>query len=780
MSIKSLSGQQCYGCSACANVCPVRAINMKADSEGFLFPVIDESVCVNCSKCENVCPALHADTLKNDDTNVYLSVRNANKNMVKKSSSGGIFALLAEYVLAQKGVVYGAAFDDKNVLKHIRIDDFALLEKLLGSKYVQSDLGCVFTQVRADLREAKKVLFVGTPCQVAGLKAFLGKDDDNLLTADLLCHGVPSPKVWEKYLQSLNVQNKAHIEFRNKDKGWKNYSMVIDDRVAEKYCFNSYMNGFLNNIYLRNSCHNCQFCGTQRCGDFTLGDFWGAGAFRKKFDENDEGTSVIMLNSLRARKIWEQLQNQFEFCERVPELFVKQHNPSLESCAKASVLRKDFFDALQSNKSWNELTSLFLSQNKLRRKVAILNLQETNNFGACLVAFALQTVIENLGCKAEIIDFRSLGKVSQKSKERFALIQAGELFEKFRKQFLRRTSVCYNFDDLCELNSKFDTFVVGSDQVWRYSYVAKYLKIFFLDFVNDDKLLLSYAASFGVDYWEGKEDTISEVSNYLKRFGAISVREMSGENICRDVFGVKATQVLDPTLLLNRQDYEAIIKAEQCLVDCDKKYIAYMLLDENSEMFQNLQKEAASKNLKLVNIYKDEDGNYRSMGNWLNLIKNAQSVVTDSFHCVCFSLIFQKDFVCTVNFSRGVSRLQSLLESLHLEDRLIQVWEDNLCCNSKIDYEKVNPILSGLQKKSMDFLAEGLSLIPKKFKPSRAVKSFTLFNKIVLWRNVIKGQECVVKLFNFLPCLKIIRTRYRSRYLLFGKIPLFTTYVKEK
>lgn len=780
MSIKRVEAQQCYGCSACVNVCPVRAINMEADDEGFLHPVIDEAVCINCSKCENVCPALHAEALKNNPSNLYLSVRNANKNMVKESSSGGIFAVLAEYVLAQKGVVYGAAFDDKNVLKHIRIDDFALLEKLLGSKYVQSDLGRIFNQVCADLHEAKKVLFVGTPCQVAGLKAFLGKDDDNLITADLLCHGVPSPKVWEKYLQSLNIQDKAHIEFRNKDKGWKNYSMVIDDRVAEKYCFNTYMHGFLDNIYLRKSCHNCQFCGTQRCGDFTLGDFWGAGAFRKKFDENDEGTSVIMLNSLRARKIWEQLQDSFEFCERVPELFVKQHNPSLLGVAKASALRKDFFEALKSNKSWDELTSLFLSPHKMRRKVAILNLQETNNFGACLVAFALQTVIENLGCKAEIIDFRTLGKVSQKSKNKMALLKAGVLFEKFRKQFLRRTSVCYNFDDLCELNSKYDTFVVGSDQVWRYSYVAKYLKMFFLDFVNDDKLLLSYAASFGVDYWEGKEDTISEVSSYLKRFAAVSVRESSGEKICKNVFGVKATQVLDPTLLLNQQDYEAIINAEKSLVECGKRYIAYMLLDENSEVFQNLQKTASSQNLELVDIYKDEDGNYRSMGNWLHLIKNAEYVVTDSFHCVCFSLIFQKNFVCTVNFSRGVSRLQSLLESLHLEDRLVQVWEENVCDNLKIDYEKVNPILLDLQKKSRNFIIESLLLTPKRSKPYRMVKSFTLFNRIVLWRNDVKGQECIVKLFNFLPCLKIIRTRYRSRYLLFGKIPLFATYIKEK
>ena len=781
MTIDIVSENQCYGCSACFNICPVRAIEMTRNEEGFVRPIIHEDVCIHCNKCEKVCPALHSENMKNKKTAQFWAVRNNNDNMVKKSSSGGIFALLAEYMLAQKGVVYGAAFDDENVLRHVRVDDFAKLEQLLGSKYVQSDIGTVYSQVRADLHDNKKVLFVGTPCQVAGLKAFLGKDDDNLLLVDLLCHGVPSPEVWRLYLQSLNVKGKAHIEFRNKDEGWKNYSIIIDDKVKDVHHDNPYNFGFLNNLYLRKSCYQCQFCGVKRCGDLTLGDFWGAGLFRKNLDADDKGTSVILLNSAKGYRVLEKIRTQLAFCERVPEFCVAQFNPSLSACVEHNPMREKFFEDFKVSKNWQALQADYLQYPyKSNRKVGILNLQDSSNFGACLVAFALQKMIEKLGAKAEIIDFRTLGKVSKRDKIRMALIKNDMPFEKFRRQFLKRTKSCYNFDDLCELNNHFDTFVVGSDQVWRYIYVAQHLKTFFLDFVDDDKLLLSYAASFGVDYWEGSDAVTEEVARYLRRFSAVSVREISGEKICKDIFNVDAVQVIDPTLLLAQEDYEQIILRGEHLYCPEEKYIAYMLLDENNEAFENLKQYALSQNLQLINIYKNELGEYRQVGDWLNLIKNAELVVTDSFHCVCFSLIFKKNFVCEVNPMRGISRLRSLLALLELDGNLVQHLDVHVWENIAIDYSKVEPLLKLQKEKAMRYLRDSLSLMPKRLKPLRKDKTLALFGKVILWRSVSKGNSYVGKLFNFLPIIKIVSSRYRKRCFLFGKIPLLTYLVCEK
>ena len=780
MTVKIVSENQCYGCAACFNACPVRAIEMKADKEGFVRPVVNEDVCVNCNKCEKVCPALHCDELKNNYAVRFFAVQNSNANMVKKSSSGGIFALLAEHILAQKGVVYGAAFDDENVLRHVRVDDFAELEKLLGSKYVQSDIGSVFMQVRADLHEHKQVLFMGTPCQVAGLKAFLGKNYDNLLLVDLLCHGVPSPEVWKLYLKNLGIREKTHIEFRNKDKGWKNYSLVIDGKVHDLHSENSYMLGFLNNLYLRKSCYQCQFCGVKRCSDFTLGDFWGVSSYRQHLDD-DKGTSVVMVNSPKAGLLLEKLKEKVSFCEQVPADAVILGNPSLSKPATAHVAREEFFSALQKEQNWKSLADMFIKTNVVaKHKVGILNLQHSSNFGACLVAYALQKAIEKTGNRAEIIDFRPESQVKKSE-----YLHKGKFFEEFRQAFLKRSQVCWNFDDLSELNSKYDTFVVGSDQVWRYLYSFRNLPEFFLEFADNGKNLISYAASFGVDCWEGSDEATEQVKKDLTRFSAVSVRETSGVDICQNMFHVDATQVLDPTLLLQKEDYEPIIEKEAQNNNIDKKYIAYMLLDDNSETMVALQSIANEKNLELVDIYNNpqvqaQSSQFRHIGEWLNLIKNAEFVVTDSFHCVCFSLIFKKDFLCVINSQRGASRLESLLGSLNLETHLVDKLEKKSVETVGIDYDIVEPLLKEKQKSSFAFLKESLDLMPKTKANKKEIKTLKLFNKFVLWRTIKKGHVSVGRLFNMLPVWKTIQTRNRCKYLLFACIPIFEIIRREK
>ena len=299
--------EKCCGCTACVHICPTKCIEMKEDKEGFLYPATDNEKCINCRKCEEVCPI---DNIINDntETNTFVGY-NKDEIIRKNSSSGGIFSLVAEWVLSQNGVVFGAAFDENFEVCHIAVETKEELSKLCGSKYVQSRLDNTYPFVKKYLENDRKVLFTGTGCQVAGLKKFLNKDYANLYAVDVLCHGVPSPRIWKMYLDDKKKQYNAtidKIEFRNKAFGWKNFSVNIEFSDNQKYCIKFYedkfMQMFLGNIDLRPSCYNCRFKGFPRISDMTIGDSWGIENYMPDMDD-DKGTSVIIVNSLKGKQM---------------------------------------------------------------------------------------------------------------------------------------------------------------------------------------------------------------------------------------------------------------------------------------------------------------------------------------------------------------------------------------------------------------------------------------------------------------------------------------------
>lgn len=301
--------QDCCGCSACFQKCPKHCISMNEDEEGFLYPKVDANICVDCHQCEKVCPVINQSD-KRYPENVYAAT-NKNGDTLLRSSSGGIFSLLAEKIINDGGVVFGAAFDKEWIVKHTHVDTLEDLKKLQGSKYVQSDISDSYISAEDYLKIGRKVLFSGTPCQIAGLKKYLRKEYDNLLTVDVICHGSPSPGIWRDYLTEITERPKGFvgkntvllslkekpvitgISFRDKADGWKKFSFVIrgksasmadkntvlssdnDYLLSEPASKNFFMRGFLNNIYLRPSCYSCP----ARCGksgsDLLLGDFWG-------------------------------------------------------------------------------------------------------------------------------------------------------------------------------------------------------------------------------------------------------------------------------------------------------------------------------------------------------------------------------------------------------------------------------------------------------------------------------------------------------------------------
>lgn len=300
----------CSGCSACANACPKGCISMTADAEGFLRPRVDTERCVECGLCQKACPLLHPPELPEREPQLW-AVVNTDDEDRSRAASGGMFILLARHILDRGGVVFGAAFQPDFSVAHCGADTKADVYRFCGPKYVQSVIGDTYQQAKSLLELGRHVLFSGTPCQIMGLRAFLGRDYPNLLAVDIICHGTPSPSVWKHYLAERITKDDGgqlrRVSFRSKSQSWTRYEVVFQYDEKEYRVHNwedPYMRGFLKELYLRPSCHQCIAKGTRRVSDITLADLWGAGKLRPELHD-DKGTSLVMLHSDKGRALWD-------------------------------------------------------------------------------------------------------------------------------------------------------------------------------------------------------------------------------------------------------------------------------------------------------------------------------------------------------------------------------------------------------------------------------------------------------------------------------------------
>lgn len=329
--IKIEDKTKCCGCNACASRCPKQCITLQEDAEGFRYPVIDMALCIDCGVCERVCPVIHPGE-ERTPLQAFAAV-NPNETIRMQSSSGGVFTILAEQIIAEGGVVFGAAFDDNWEVHHTYTETKEGLEVFRGSKYLQSRIETAYQDAERFLKNGRKVLFSGTPCQVAGLKRYLRKGYDNLLAVDFICHGVPSPKVWRKYLEENFSAQRADagknsvlsssinkvpvitgIAFRDKTlTGWKKYSFVVRGKSASKADKNTvllsdicsdniYLLAFLNDLSLRPSCYACPSKKGLSGSDLTLADFWGIEHLLPHLDD-DKGVSLLLVNSEKGVQI---------------------------------------------------------------------------------------------------------------------------------------------------------------------------------------------------------------------------------------------------------------------------------------------------------------------------------------------------------------------------------------------------------------------------------------------------------------------------------------------
>ena len=291
-------GEKCCGCASCYNACPQHCIGMNMRSDGFRYPQINKDQCVQCGLCEEVCPILKKPTEYCEKKAFAAYNRNLKTRLA--SSSGGLFSVFAEKILDQNGIVYGAAFrDDYQSVKHIRVDSRDSLSLLYTSKYMQSDTENTYLLAEGDLKQGKKVLYSGTPCQIGGIRSFLKKDYRNLILVDFICHGVPSEKIWKIYTDKLIRQYNHPIDavnFRSKEDGWKSQLQLGNVKIKETSDRNLYYKAFLRNICLRRSCYACKFKSKNGFSDITLADFWGIQNVLPQMDDG-KGTSLILVKS---------------------------------------------------------------------------------------------------------------------------------------------------------------------------------------------------------------------------------------------------------------------------------------------------------------------------------------------------------------------------------------------------------------------------------------------------------------------------------------------------
>ncbi len=343
--------KDCCGCTACYSICPKNAITMKADEEGFLYPYVDKELCVECGLCEKVCPVQCFPKLNVGEKESYV-LRTKNKDVLTESTSGGFITPLAYWVFENNGIFCGAAYDKVFKVKHtfaasaMEYNSFSFR----GSKYVQSDLEDCFRKIKECLEHKTLVCFVGTTCQVSGLKAFLRKDFENLITVDLVCHGTPSPKLWEKYLDYQ--KNKYHseiekINFRNKTYGYHSGTMKIQFTNGQMYFGSArvdlMLKSFFKEISSRPICYTCPFKTLDRCSDFTIYDCWHASDLVAGLKDDDNGYTNVIVQSEKGKQILRQIEKNYEIYPADTQKAVSLDGIMVQNAAKPHPNRKEYY-----------------------------------------------------------------------------------------------------------------------------------------------------------------------------------------------------------------------------------------------------------------------------------------------------------------------------------------------------------------------------------------------------------------------------------------------------
>lgn len=704
----ALDSNLCTGCSSCYNACPKDAINMYEDANGFIYPRIDKTKCVVCGICKNTCPKLNLKFTNDVATICYAFM--ADDVVRMDSASGGAFSACAQSIISLGGVVCGAAWSDDFGLTHIVVEKGEDLDKIRGSKYVQSSIGKIYKTIKKYLDADRWVLFVGTPCQVDGLLHYNNKNYDKLLTIDLLCRGVPSSGLFKRYLRESygNQMPKRIVQKTKKYAGWGAYTEIEESNGNIQYFSmenNIWMKAFLSDLMFRDSCYVCPYPQTRRVGDLSIGDFWQIAKFDKAYDDK-KGTSIVIANTTKGRDFLRSVKAKL--IEEVPLSFEQPFNSALTSARKKPLRRQTFFDMLSKVPLGAAMDRALYGK---KYDIGIVGWWSNLNYGGTLTYFALNKAVQALGYSVMMI---------QPPRSDGSLPAMDTVPMRFAKKHYVISHV-YSHRDMHLLNYACKGFISGSDQLWN-PWLEQYAgKECFLSFANSNSLRLSYASSYG-NVSSFPNEFIEKYKPELKKFDAVSVREDYAVALSKKYFGIDAEFVCDPVFLCKKDIYLELASQSSCgfparftlnfildPTDSKSKAIMYVSRKRNVEYvcFTDLQNTEQKKDaFRLPNIYASH-----AVEDLLKAYAQCDFVVTDSFHGTCFAIIFNKPFISIANKERGARRFESLLRWTGLSNRLVDsvemIYNDPKLLEP-IDYDPVNERVKNFSDKSLVWLKKAL------------------------------------------------------------------------
>ncbi len=685
--VDQMEKRHCCGCEACRNACPRHAISMVEDEEGFLYPQVDHNLCIDCGICIKKCPVYQDQPGNIAVKDCYATIAR-DDGMRARSSSGGVFSQLANEVIAAGGVVFGAAYDGCDTVRHRGVESLGDLDLLRRSKYVQSSTGDAYSHAKRALDAGRRVLYSGCPCQIAGLYSYLGKDYDNLLTVDLICHGVPSPGLFRRYLKETYPQGGVReVNFRDKAAfGWSTHMNVYmkDGGVVRERCSEDpFCLMFLRCLAQRPFCSICKFTRLPRVADLSIGDWWGVEKYDGSLNDG-KGTSLVLVNNAKGEAAFERIQNGMTRCDKMPLAWARPRNYTIDRPLKVHPHRERFFRLL-NRYPFGKAVRYAL---KNHYDVGVYGLWYGENYGSVLTYYGLVKVLESMGLSTLMIA-NPLGSAHDDTLE--------------PAQFARRCgyslSVRRPLSRMGELNEFCDSFVLGSDQLWNPGLFKPYGFSYFLSFVDARHKRVAYGTSFGKANHGIDDVTKNRMRFEFSKFDAVSVRDDFSRDLVCNEYGHDAAKVLDPAILCDASHFHALAqRADEPIAVAgsmpplaDSRYLFAYILDPDETTLDDLASIAQRAGAPVVvsldmapkKVEKNQSyfagGESRNVfvldrphvEQWLYAIEHAEATLTDSFHGMLFSFAFQKRFVAFPNARRGAGRFADVMRVLCLEDRKI-------------------------------------------------------------------------------------------------------------
>ena len=718
-----INNERCSGCSACENICPVNAIEIKINKlTGFKLAEINTTKCINCGKCDSVCPHISVKNKNNENEQEKYALQ-ASEEIRKVSSSGGAFTVLANYYTQLGYKIVGVQWDKDWHAEYAIANNEDEWHKFRGSKYMQADVKDIFPKIKQLLDNNNKVLFTGVPCHVSGLLNFLGKKYDNLVTIDLFCGALSSPLIWDKWYeyQDIDKNNIVDINMRAKQQqGNKNHLIYIKENDGQIHNI-FYDCSMAKNIVNKRKwslpvCHECKYRDMNRVSDYTIADLWNSEkTCTELHDKTNSQVSTFLCNSDEAKKVVKILQNYENIIikeidsVKAPQNFDKKDTKSIFEKLHKNGIKKPKKDITE--KPYD---------------IAICGGTFNNNFGATLTYYALYRYLELQGYKTVLLP---------PSKKQFkGGMDPGNVFEKYcniAPNYFKKNTI--------KFNKLANTFILGSDQMWNPN-CALYKKLgmrCFLDYIKDDKTKIAYSTSFGGNDFP-QDENYNRTQRLLKEFDAISCRESNGCDLLKEHCDIDAQHTIDPVFLLHIEEYDKLIDDSNVALPNGEYACYYANTPKSDELdfYHNLNKKLGLQEIIICNGQHPHAKNIKEKfpnenfvnpifaQDWLKYIKNAKYVITSSFHCICFCIMYNIPFICTRSIND--TRINWILNAVGLKNR---------CLHKKLEYENcmklINTPLNNVKAKLMSFIHFSKEWL-NNILPKSNVAKINVNNKIAL------------------------------------------------